>query len=65
MRTREFYVPVDSIIEFADVLEEKEITNTITGVSEDDEIVILVSYEKFERDAILELEDLLEEDEND
>ena len=65
MRTREFCVPVDSIIEFADVLEEKEISNTITGVSEDDEIIIVVSFDKSERDAILELEDLLDEDEND
>ena len=62
MKTREFYVPVDSMIEFAEMLDEKEISNTIIGVSEDDEIIVTVSYDKSEREAIFDLEDLLEED---
>ncbi|MFA6923839.1 MAG: hypothetical protein WC223_06235 [Bacteroidales bacterium] len=64
MRTREFYVPVDTIVEFAELLDEKEVSNTIIGVTEDDDIIITVSYDKSERDAIFELEDLLEEDDN-
>jgi hypothetical protein len=63
MKTREFYVPLDSMVEFAEMLDEKEISNIIIGVSEDDEIIITVSYDKSEREAILDLEDLLEEDE--
>ena len=65
MRTREFYVPLDKLIEFAQVIDENEITNSITGVTDDDEIIIEVEYEKSELEIIQGLEDLIYSDDED
>ncbi|RFS20036.1 hypothetical protein DVR12_20145 [Chitinophaga silvatica] len=69
---RKLHVPVDVLIRVADVLLENDITNTITGTDEDEgHITIEVEYEKEQRDAIHEAEDIIsdyhenEEDEDD
>ncbi|NLR80951.1 hypothetical protein [Chitinophaga eiseniae] len=63
-------IPVGALIEVADVLLENEITNNITGTNEEeDELVIEVQYEKEQREAIHQIEDIIadyeeEEDED-
>ena len=61
MRTKEFEVPNDFIVEFAEALAEHELTNEINGVTEQGEILIEVSYEKDERAAVFALTDLLDD----
>ncbi|OMP74842.1 hypothetical protein [[Flexibacter] sp. ATCC 35208] len=57
---RELQVPVDVLIRLADVLLEKDITNSITGTDEEDGyITIEVEYEKEQREAIHEAEDII------
>ncbi len=60
MRKVEFNVPTEVIAEFAEELTNREINNSITGTTEDDEIIIEVEYEKTESDAVDELEQILE-----
>lgn len=59
MRTKVFDVPVDSIVEFAEILEENELEGTVIG-AEDTEVKIRVSYEREDRDAIFSLMELVE-----
>ncbi|SFW80251.1 hypothetical protein [Chitinophaga sancti] len=57
---RELQVPVAVLIRVADVLLENDITNRITGTDEEDGyITIEVEYEKEQRDAIHEAEDII------
>jgi hypothetical protein len=65
MKTREFEVSTDNIVEFAQILEEHEISNEIVGVNEEDEIVISVSYERDDRNVIFELMELVEGEDDD
>ena len=60
MRTKTFAVPADSMPEFAGIIEEHELENSITGVNDDDEILVQVSYEKDERSGVFELMELLD-----
>jgi hypothetical protein len=62
MKTRTFNVPVDSMVEFAEILENNSLQNTITGITGDEEIIVDVSYEKDEREAVFELMELLDPD---
>jgi len=65
MKTRTFEVPVDSIFEFAEILEQNNLDSTIQGTNGDDEILIDVHYEPEEREALFELMELLDpNDEN-
>jgi len=61
MRKKVFEVPVDLIVEFAEVMEEHELEGTIIGVGEDSEIKVAVSYERENRDIILDLMELVNE----
>ena len=63
MRSKEFNVDVDSIVEFCEVLDKNDLTNKIVGVNDDEEIVIEVSYDSSERAAIFELMEITESDE--
>ncbi|MCK5017199.1 MAG: hypothetical protein KAS32_09010 [Candidatus Peribacteraceae bacterium] len=55
MKTRTFNVPVDSIVEFAEIISEHELEGVIVGAS-DDEIEIKVEYEPEEQSqAILDM----------
>jgi len=60
MKTRTCEVHVDSIVEFAELLEENNLSNTIHGTNEDDEIIIDVHYESGERQAVFKLMELLD-----
>lgn len=62
MKKRTFNVAVDSIVEFCEVLESNELSNEITGVTDDDEIIIEVSYDSSERAAIFELIEITDDD---
>lgn len=66
MKSREFYVPVESMVDFTNIIEENELGNSIIGVSEDEEIIVKVKYEHEEREVIMDIIELLEtEDEED
>ncbi len=68
MRTKAFDVPVDTILEFSELLEEHELEGTITGVNEDSEIMVSVNYERENREVILDLMELIDgqgEEDND
>ncbi len=67
MKTRTFEVSTDSMAEFARIIEENNLRNSIQGTTEDDDIIVAVQYEAEERQAVFELMDLLEpeDDEND
>lgn len=61
MRTKQFSVSDESIVEFSEMLEENNLTGTITGVNEDSEIQIDVEYDRDKREVILDLMELLED----
>lgn len=61
MRKATFEVPSDLMGDFTEKLTELELTNSIIGTTEDDEIQVEVYYEKDESDAVDELETFLEE----
>ena len=71
MRKAEFEVPQEAMTEFADELVSRNLSNTVTGTTEDGEIIIEVEYDKDESDEVDELESILEkileeqEDDND
>ena len=65
MRTKQFNVSEESIVEFSEMLEENNLTGTITGVTEDSEILIDVEYERDKREVILDLMELLEDSDDD
>ena len=67
MRKMTLTVPADSMVEFARIIEENELDNTITGLTEDEDILVEVQYSNEERPAVYELIELTEaeEDEDD
>jgi capsular polysaccharide biosynthesis protein len=60
MRKVEFNVPTEVITEFVDELTNRNVSNSIIGTTENDEIIIEVEYEKTENEAVNELEEILE-----
>jgi hypothetical protein len=65
MKTRTFEVPADSMVEFAELLDESNLSNTIHGTNEDDEIIIDVHYESGERQAVFKIMELLGPEDDD
>lgn len=68
MRSKVFEVPVDSIVEFAEVIGENELEGLIIGTGEDSTISVQVNYEREDSEAIFDLMDMIEgsdEDEED
>ena len=61
MRTKGIVVPVDIIREVAQKLAEHEITNEITGITEDDDVIIEVEYGRNERPIVFEIEELIDD----
>lgn len=56
MKERTFNVPVDSTVEFAELLGEYDLEGIIIGRNEDDELLVKVEYEPEEHShAILEM----------
>ena len=60
MRKVEFNVHPEIIVEFVEELTSRDLSNSVTGVTEDDEIIIEVEYSKTESDEVEELESILE-----
>jgi len=65
MKTKTFEVPADNMSEFAEIIGNHELNNTIQGINDDNEIIVEVHYEPEERTAVFELMDMLEPDEED
>lgn len=61
MRTKQFEIPIELIAEFAEVLSNNELNNSINGVNEEGEILITVAYEKEERETVFELSELVDD----
>ncbi len=56
MKTRKFYVPVNSLVEFAKIIEESDLQDAIVGVGEEvEELTISVDFEEEDSRAILEM----------
>lgn len=60
MKNRTFEIPVDSMEEFAEIIGDNELNNTIKGVNEDGDIIVDVHYEPKERAAVFEIFELLD-----
>ena len=60
MRKAEFRVPQDVAVEFCDELTNHSFTNEVVGTTDDNEIVLEVSYDKAESKTIDALEAHLE-----
>ena len=60
MRKAEFAVPSEVMAEFANEMAERELDNKVVGTSEDDEILVEVTYEKEETKSVDELEAILD-----
>lgn len=60
MKQRNFYVPAESIIAFAELIERHGLQGAITGVTEDDELQITVDYEPENSESILEMIEYVE-----
>jgi len=59
-------VPVGCIVDVAYALNDKEITNTLIGSNDEDDLVFIeVSYSKEERKAMNEIEDIIDNFESD
>ena len=65
MKTRRLEIPEEKMAEFACIIGEHELENTIQGVNDDDEIIVEVRYDLRDRKAIFELIELLDPDEED
>ena len=65
MRKMTLTVPADSMVEFARIIGENELDNTITGLTEDEDILVEVQYSNEERQAVYELIELTEAEEDD
>ena len=62
IKVKELEVPVDAMAEVAEILTENEITNTITGVDDDHEVIFIeVEFGKEEKEFIHEIEGVIED----
>lgn len=65
MRSRTFNVPVDLMIEFAEVIVDNNLNATIEGYNNDDEddelIDVCINYDTNQKRVLHELQDLIDE----
>ena len=62
IKVKELEVPVDAMAEVTEILTENEITNTITGVDDDHEVIFIeVEFGKEEKEFIHEIERVIED----
>lgn len=62
IKVKELEVPVDAMAEVAEILTENEITNTITGVDDDHEVIFIeVEFGKEEKEFIHQVEQVIED----
>ena len=62
---KEYNVPLSSIIEFAEIIAENELDNEILGTTDNNELIVEVLFEKSEFDAVAQLEELVESEQDD
>lgn len=62
---KEFHVATDSMIEFADLLAEHDLNNEILGSTENDEVIVNVQFDKNDFEAVEELEESFESEQED
>jgi hypothetical protein len=60
MRKAEFLIPSEVMVEFTDEMANRNLEGTVSGTTEDDEIILEVEYEKDESEGVDELEEVLE-----
>ena len=60
MRKAEFNVHPRVIVEFTDELTERDLINSLTGTTEDGEVIVEIGYEKNESKLVDEMEEILE-----
>ena len=72
LKVAELRVPVGAMLDVASLLEQSNLTNSVNGADEDDDIILLeISYDKDDKeereafDAIERIVDNYEEDEDD
>lgn len=56
MRKAEFKVPQDIVVEFCQELTDHSLTNEVTGTTDENEIIVEVSYDKEKSKEVDELE---------
>lgn len=61
MRTRNFLVPQDLIIQFVESIEEHDFANHIVGTTTESEIEISIDYDTNQRKVVNQLQDLIDE----
>lgn len=61
MKTKQFSIPLDALVEFAEQLLENDLTNEIIGITDDNEILITVSYSPEERQNVFGLMEWVED----
>ncbi len=60
MRKAEFEVPSEVMAEFADAMASRNLNNTVSGTTENGEIIVEVQYERDDSDEVDELEKILD-----
>jgi len=60
MRKCEFIVPQEAMTEFAEAMADRELNNTVTGTTDEGEIIIEVAYDRDEADEVDALEEILD-----
>lgn len=60
MRKVQFCVPSPLVVEFCEEILNSNLNNSITGITEEDEIIIEVEYGKDESKVVDKLEELLD-----
>jgi len=60
MRKIEFEVPQRIMADFAVEISDRNLTNTITGTTEDKRIIIEIEYDKEESELVDELEEIFD-----
>lgn len=61
MRSRTFEVPVDLMVDFAQIIDQYELDNVIEGVTEDNDIEVRVDFQPNQRNVISKIVDLIDE----
>lgn len=59
-RKAEFFVPTEVIVEFTEEMLNRKLSNSITALSEDYDLIIEVEYDKEQTEDVDELESVLE-----
>lgn len=60
MKTKEFSVPKEAIIEFAEKIAEHNLDNEILGTNDDSHVAVEIRYNKNEQMGVFELFEIVE-----